>query len=129
MSSFSQESSVGNEVLVEKGKDSSVEIEEAVKNHVTDGAAATSNTTSESLGGRFFMLCEVMVPASIMVVIVGLFLIPTIYYIWPGPTVEVRIYVKVTGRKRTLSGPIQLVISLECFIEITPDFLCPFMND
>ena len=22
-----------------------------------------------------------------------------------------------------------LVISLECFIEITPDFLCPFMND
>ena len=26
----------------------------------------------------------------------------------------------------TLSG---LVISLECFIEITPDFLCPFMND
>ena len=41
MSSFSQESSVGNEVLVEKGKDSSVEIEEAVKNHVTDGAADT----------------------------------------------------------------------------------------
>ena len=26
----------------------------------------------------------------------------------------------------TVSG---LVISLECFIEITPDFLCPFMND
>ena len=25
----------------------------------------------------------------------------------------------------TVSG---LVISLECFIEITPDFLCPFMN-
>ena len=91
MSSFSQESSVGNEVLVEKGKDSSVEIEEAVKSHVTDGAAATSNTTSELLGGRLFMLCEVMVPASIMVVIVGLFLIPTIYYIWPGPTVKVRI--------------------------------------
>ena len=22
-----------------------------------------------------------------------------------------------------------LVISLECFIGITPDFLCPFMND
>ena len=34
MSSFSQESSVGNEVLVEKGKDSRVEIEEAVKNRV-----------------------------------------------------------------------------------------------
>ena len=29
----------------------------------------------------------------------------------------------------TLSGLIQLVTSLECFIEITPDFLCPFMND
>ena len=29
----------------------------------------------------------------------------------------------------TVSGIIQLVISLECFIEITPDFLCPFMND
>ena len=29
----------------------------------------------------------------------------------------------------TLSGLIQVVISLECFIEITPDFLCPFMND
>ena len=26
----------------------------------------------------------------------------------------------------TVGGPI---ISLECFIEITPDFLCPFMND
>ena len=24
---------------------------------------------------------------------------------------------------------IRLVISLECSIEITPDFLCPFMND
>ena len=29
----------------------------------------------------------------------------------------------------TLSGLIRLVISLECFIKITPDFLCPFMND
>ena len=29
----------------------------------------------------------------------------------------------------TVSVLIQLVISLECFIEITPDFLCPFMND
>ena len=29
----------------------------------------------------------------------------------------------------TVSGLIQLVISLECFIEITPDFLYPFMND
>ena len=28
----------------------------------------------------------------------------------------------------TVSGLIQL-LSLECFIEITPDFLCPFMND
>ena len=28
-----------------------------------------------------------------------------------------------------LSWLIRLVISLECFIEITPDFLCPFMND
>ena len=32
------------------------------------------------------------------------------------------------GRKRTtLSGLIRLVISLECFLEITPDFLCPLM--
>ena len=29
----------------------------------------------------------------------------------------------------TVSGLTRLVISLECFIEITPDFLCPFMND
>ena len=29
----------------------------------------------------------------------------------------------------TVSGIIRLVISLERFIEITPDFLCPFMND
>ena len=29
----------------------------------------------------------------------------------------------------TVGGLIRLVISLECFIEITPDFLCPFMND
>ena len=29
----------------------------------------------------------------------------------------------------TVSGLIPLVISLECFIKITPDFLCPFMND
>ena len=33
-------------------------------------------------------------------------------------------YIAVTGRKRTatISGLIRLVISLECFIEITPDF-------
>ena len=29
----------------------------------------------------------------------------------------------------TVSGLIRLVISLECSIEITPNFLCPFMND
>ena len=29
----------------------------------------------------------------------------------------------------TVSDLIRLVISLECFIEITPDFLRPFMND
>ena len=29
----------------------------------------------------------------------------------------------------TVDGLIGLVISLECFIEITLDFLCPFMND
>ena len=29
----------------------------------------------------------------------------------------------------TVSGLIRLVISLECFIEITPDFLCPFNNE
>ena len=29
----------------------------------------------------------------------------------------------------TVCGLNRLVISLECFIEITPDFLCPFMND
>ena len=29
----------------------------------------------------------------------------------------------------TVGGLIRLVISLECFIEITPDFLRPFMND
>ena len=99
MSSFSQESSVGNEVLVEKGKYSSVEIEEAVKNHVTDGAADTKqrgNTPSELLGGRLFMLCEVMVPASMMVVIVGLFLIPTIYHaLHESTAVQVRMYIPI----------------------------------
>ena len=29
----------------------------------------------------------------------------------------------------TVCGLIRLVISLECLIEITPDFLYPFMND
>ena len=30
----------------------------------------------------------------------------------------------------TVSGLIRLfILSLEFFIEITPDFLCPFMND
>ena len=29
----------------------------------------------------------------------------------------------------TVSGLIRFVISLECLIEITPDFLCPFKND
>ena len=35
------------------------------------------------------------------------------------------------GKKNysTLSGLIQVVISLECFVEINPDFPCPFMND
>ena len=37
------------------------------------------------------------------------------------------IIMAVKGRKR--SGLIRLVISLECFAEISPDFLCPFMND
>ena len=37
------------------------------------------------------------------------------------------LYVTVTGTL-AVSGLIQLVI-LECFFEITPDFLCPFMND
>ena len=36
--------------------------------------------------------------------------------------------VAVTGNF-ALGGLIRLVISQECFIEITPDFLCPFMND
>ena len=38
----------------------------------------------------------------------------------------VRTYVVENEHYSTVSG---LVISLECFIEITPDFLCPFMND
>ena len=37
--------------------------------------------------------------------------------------------VAVTEHYSTLSGLIQLVISLECFIGIAPDFLCPFMNE
>ena len=67
--------------------------EDAVGNHVADGVAITqrSSTTSELLGGRLFMLCEVIVLASIMVVIVGLCLIPTIYYALPESTaVQVR---------------------------------------
>ena len=37
--------------------------------------------------------------------------------------------VSVTGHYSNVCGLIQLVISPGCFIEITPDFLCPFMND
>ena len=47
--------------------------------------------------------------------------IPTGFYMWQSQ-VENEHY-------STLSGLIRLVISLECFIEITPDFMCPFMND
>ena len=39
------------------------------------------------------------------------------------------VIVAVTGRKRTLSTLTGLVMSLECFVEIIPDFLYPFMND
>ena len=35
----------------------------------------------------------------------------------------------LVGHYSSVGGLIRLVISLECFIEITPDFLCPFMND
>ena len=45
----------------------------------------------------------------------------TPYYIWQSQ-VENEHY-------STVSGLLQLVISLECLIEITPDFLCPSMND
>ena len=40
--------------------------------------------------------------------------------VWSSPAGKL-----ICGRKQTLSGLIRLVISLECFIEITPDFLCP----
>ena len=81
---------VGNE---DRERQYSIEIatEDAVGNHVADGVAVTqrSNTPSELLGRMFFIL---MVPASIMVVIVGLCLIPTIYYALPESTaVQVRI--------------------------------------
>ena len=36
---------------------------------------------------------------------------------------------KNNRHRSTVSGLIRLVISLECFVEITPDYLCPFMND
>ena len=37
--------------------------------------------------------------------------------------------VAVNEHYSTVSGLIRFIISLECFIEITPDFLFPFMND
>ena len=54
-----------------------------------------------------------------------------------GPSKSIIIIILRCGRHlqvenehySTVSGLIRLVISLECFIEITPDFLCPFMND
>ena len=47
-------------------------------------------------------------------------------------SVLIQLFVVDTGRKRTLfhckwANSISY-ISLECFIEIAPDFLCPFMN-
>ena len=39
------------------------------------------------------------------------------------------ICVAITGRKRTLFHFLVIILSQECFVEITPDFLCPFMND
>ena len=86
---------VGNEDREIQYSENGIEIdtEDVVGNHVADGVAVTqrSNTPSELLGRRFFMLCEVMVLASIMVVIVGLCLIPTIYYALPESTaVQVR---------------------------------------
>ena len=50
-------------------------------------------------------------------------------YVSPSSCTYAYTHVAVTGRKRTVSGPIRLVISLECFVQITPDFMCPFMND
>ena len=41
----------------------------------------------------------------------------------------VYIYVAVTGRKRTLFHCMWANLISYIFIEITPDFLCPFMND
>ena len=88
---------VGNEDREIQYSENGIEIatEDAVgiQNYVADGVPVTqrSNTPSELLGGRLFMLCEVMVLASMMVVIVGLFLIPTIYYALPeSTTVKVR---------------------------------------
>ena len=60
---------------------------------------------------------------------------PLHVYVLKGGCMQMKVgqacykYVAVTGRKRSLSELTRLVISLECFIEITPDFLCPFMND
>ena len=50
------------------------------------------------------------------------------YTSWAGPVIMWQSQVE-NEHYSTLSGPIQLVISLECFVEITPDFLCPLMND
>ena len=45
------------------------------------------------------------------------------YYMWQSQ-VENKHYSTVSGLIRLV-----IILSLECFIEITPDFLCPFMND
>ena len=56
---------------------------------------------------------------------------------WGGEEVDIRmwhvcvcvyvyVYVAVTGRKRHSKW---VNSTQKCFIEITPDFLCPFMND
>ena len=46
------------------------------------------------------------------------------YTSWAGPIIMWQSQVE-NEQYSTASGPIQLVISLECFVEITPDFLCP----
>ena len=53
-------------------------------------AKQKSNTKFGGCGERCYVLCEVLILAPVLLVIIGLFLIPTVYYALPSPSDEVR---------------------------------------
>ena len=79
-----------------------------------------------SVGGCFVKTVWIGMALSIPVLTAGLDFLDTL---WKPEVSKPNICVAENGHYSTVSRLIRLVLSLECFIEIAPDFLCPFMND